>query len=522
MIIQGKSLDGNSVLQADYCVVGSGMGGSATAHKLALAGKDVLLVEAGNTAEVPPDRTAPVTAEHTGRPFGMPITRCIELGGTSNAWHGICTPLEEIDFEQRPWISDTGWPIRRSDLDPFYVEAARLFGHEKLSGLQPNRLPSALQHELRAIEFDHTVLLPKLLEYRTPPFRWKQTLVDLARSDKLRCLLDTTALELVPSENGSHIAHLRAAAPGGMVRIEAKVFVVSAGSLETPRLLLNSRSRHAKGVGNDRDLVGRHLMDHPTGPFSMVHFASMLRAPAYSGLPLAKGERHLMSALILRPERQRSHAVPNHYFLIRPCVGANHVEHDLRMSFLAARGARDFTPRQVAGILTTPNLLYRILVQKCKFPAWYRYGELFYFAEQIPNPESRVSLSHEGRDASGYPVASIHWQPLARDSRSLSDFARAVLSRGLNSKQYRTSPNGFTGEWTEQFTSAAHHLGTARMAADPSKGVVNANLQVFGIDNLYVCDGSVFASSGSANPSLTITALALRLGDHLLSKSARA
>ena len=99
---------------------------------------------------------------------------------------------------------------------------------------------------------------------------------------------------------------------------------------------------------------------------------------------------------------------------------------------------------------------------------------------------------------------------------------RAVLSRGLNSKQYRTSHNGFTGEWMEQFTSAAHHLGTARMAADPSKGVVNANLQVFGIDNLYVCDGSVFASSGSANPSLTITALALRLGDHLLSKSARA
>lgn len=518
MIIQGKSLDANSVLRADYCVVGSGMGGSAAAHKLALAGKDVLLVEAGSTTEVPSNRTAAVTAEHTGRPFGMPVTRCIELGGTSNAWHGICTPLEEIDFERRPWLSETGWPIRRSDLDSFYVEAARLFGHEQLAGLQPTRLPSPIQHALRDIEFDHSILLPKLLEYRTPPFRWKQTLLDHAKSGRLRCLLDTIALELIPSENGAYISHLKAATPCCAVRIDARVFIISAGALETPRLLLNSRSRHSRGIGNDRDLVGRHLMDHPTGPFSMVRFDSPLRAPAYSGLPLAKGERHLMAALTLRPERQRTAAVPNHYFLVRPCVAGDHVEHNLRMSFLAARGVRDFTPRQVAGIVTTPNLLYRILVQKCKVPAWYRYGELFYFAEQIPNPDSRVSLSPKSRDASAYPIASIHWQPLARDRRSLSDFARAVLGRGLNSKQYQTKPNGFDGEWTQQFTSAAHHLGTARMASDPAKGVVNANLQVFGVNNLYLCDGSVFATSGSANPSLTITALALRLGDHLLSK----
>src|SRR5215475_4102846 len=205
MIIKGKSLDGNYVLHADYCVVGSGMGGAATAYKLALAGKDVLLVEAGNTSELPPGCTPAVTAEHTGRAFGIPVSRCIELGGTSNAWHGVCTPLEDIDFEQRPWLGDTGWPIGRRDLDPYYVEAARLFGHEQLTGLQPNHLPSAVQHALEEIEFDHSILLPKLLEYRIPPFRWKHALLDLAASGKLRCLLDAAALELVPSESGTHI-----------------------------------------------------------------------------------------------------------------------------------------------------------------------------------------------------------------------------------------------------------------------------------------------------------------------------
>lgn len=493
------------------------MGGSAAAHKLASAGKDVLLVEAGSATEAPSHRAA-VKAEHTGRSFGIPITRCIELGGTSNAWHGICTPLDDIDFEPRPWLSDSGWPIRRRDLDASYAEAARFFGHDQLSGLQPNRMPSAVQHALRDFEFDHSILLPKLLEYRTPPFSWKKTLLNLAKSGKLNCLLNAVAVELIPSENGSHIESLKAATPGGMIRIQARIFIISAGALETPRLLLNSRSRHPKGIGNSHDLVGRHLMDHLTGPFGMLRFASPLRAPAYSGLPLATGDRRLMAALTLRPERQRAHAVPDSYFVIRPNIAGGHIEQNLRLSFLAARGVRGLTPRQVAAILTTPSLLYRILVKKFNAPVRYRFGELFYFAEQVPNRDSRVSLSPEGRDVFGYPIASIHWQPVVRDFRSLSDFARAVYSRGLNSRQYTSVVNGFSSDWSKQFTSAGHHLGTARMAADPSKGVVNANLQVFGIDNLYLCDGSVFATSGSADPALTITALALRLSDQLLRK----
>lgn len=518
MILQGSSVDNNSTLHADYCIIGSGMGGSATAATLARAGKDVLLVEAGQSEPAPgaPAHQA-IASEHTGRSFGVPLTRCIELGGTSNAWHGICTPLEEIDFEPRPWIQDSGWPIRRTDLDPFYAEAARLFGHERLSGLHPERLPSAIQHALRAIDSDPSVLQPKLLEYRTSPFRWKQTLLDLAHSGKLRCLLNTSALELVPSENGSRIVILKAAAAGRTIRIEANNFIVSAGALETPRLLLNSRSHSPQGVGNDRGLVGRYLMDHPTGPFNMLRFEKTLRALAYSGLPMS-GDRQLMAALTLSPGLQHSAQVPNHYFLVRPSIGPNHVEHNLRLSFLAARGVRDFTPRQVAGILTTPNLLYRILVQRCSFPAYYRYGELFFFAEQMPNPESRIRLSTKSRDAHGYPIASIHWEPCAKDIASLAHFARTVLSRGLQSPQYQITSDNHFDQWTQQYTSAAHHLGTARMADQPCRGVVDRNLQVFGVNNLYVCDGSVFATSGSANPSLTITALALRLADHLLSR----
>src|SRR5215203_6641534 len=98
MLIDARSLERGSVIKARYCVIGSGMGGAAVAQKLAAARQDVLIVEAGGL-ETNAGSAASITADHVGRSFNMPFTRCIELGGTSNQWHGICAPLDELDFE---------------------------------------------------------------------------------------------------------------------------------------------------------------------------------------------------------------------------------------------------------------------------------------------------------------------------------------------------------------------------------------------------------------------------------------
>jgi choline dehydrogenase-like flavoprotein len=520
MIIHGSAVENNSTLRAEYCVVGSGMGGAAVASSLARAGKDVLLIEAGRAQPTSEYGIANVTAEHTGRPFGIPLTRCIELGGTSNAWHGNSNPLDEHDFSPRPWLAADGWPLRREDLNPFYEKAALVLGHDSCSGLEPDLLPTSVRRGINKIKFDSSVLHPKFLEYRKPPHRWKNVLVDLASTGRLRCLLDTCALELLPDESGSRILCLKAGAPGRTLRIEAANYIICAGTLETPRLLLNSRSRSQNGVGNDYGLVGRFLMDHPTGPFSMLRFRFPLRALAYSDLCLPGGVRYFRAALTLRPELQQTVGTSNHYFMIRPCIGSRHVDDSLRLSFLSARSFRDLTTRQMIGILGTPNLLYRILIARCGLPAVYRYGELFFMAEQLPNPDSRVSLSRGSRDAFGYPIASIHWKPAVNDFSSLEEFTRTAFGKGLQSRQYRMAHEGTMEEWIKNFTSAAHHLGTARMASSSTHGVVNSQLQVFGVRNLYICDGSVFSTAGSANPSLTITALGIRLADHLLGISA--
>jgi choline dehydrogenase-like flavoprotein len=516
MIVHGGEVENGAILRAQYCVIGSGMGGATVASMLSRAGKDVLLVEAGGSerSSSPP----PVVAEITGRPFGIPLTRCIELGGTSNAWHGNSNPLDPHDFLPRPWLDTEGWPFSRQDLESFYDQAALLLGNGSCSGLTPGLLPAAVHRGLERIDFNSSILHHKFLEYRKPPHRWKTTLLELARSGRLRCLLETCALELVPNEYGSRVMRLKAGAAGRSFSIEAGTFIVAAGALETPRLLLNSHSRHPQGLGNHHDQVGRCLMDHPTGPCSMIRFQRLLRASVYSDHALPGGERYVRAALTLRPELQQSLQTSNHYFMIRPCIGSRHVRGDLRLSFLAARSFRDLNARQLGGIVSSPNLLYRILVSRFRVPAIYRYGELFFMAEQLPNPQSRITLSSTRKDDFGYPVASIHWSPTSTDFKSLENFVSTAFGSGLSSRRYRMAREGTIQEWIDSFTSAAHHLGTARMAAAPSQGVVSPNLQVFGTDNLFVCDGSVFPTAGSANPSLTITALGVRLADHLLHK----
>ena len=109
-------------LTAEICIVGTGMGGTSVAKRLVEAKADVLLVEAGGDRR---DRSkaALVQYQPAGMSFGLPLTRVMEIGGGTNAWHGICAPLIFIDFEHRDWIPRSGWPISRNDLERYYSEA---------------------------------------------------------------------------------------------------------------------------------------------------------------------------------------------------------------------------------------------------------------------------------------------------------------------------------------------------------------------------------------------------------------
>jgi choline dehydrogenase-like flavoprotein len=139
-------------------------------------------------------------------------------------------------------------------------------------------------------------------------------------------------------------------------------------------------------------------------------------------------------------------------------------------------------------------------------------------AEQSPNPDSRVVLGTE-RDPLGLRRANLDWRLSALDKRSvrtLLELTGQELGRmGLGRLQMEEWIAQDDNVWSDDIQGHYHHMGTTRMASDPSQGVVDANCQVFGTANLHIAGSSVFVTGGCANPTLSLTALALRLADRL-------
>jgi choline dehydrogenase-like flavoprotein len=131
-------------------------------------------------------------------------------------------------------------------------------------------------------------------------------------------------------------------------------------------------------------------------------------------------------------------------------------------------------------------------------------------AEQSPNPESRLVLQRE-RDALGTPKVRLQWRLAALDTESVhrsTELVARELGRSLQGRgrvKVSVHPIGLPD----------HHMGTTRMHDDPRRGVVDAQCRVHGLSNLYVAGSSVFPTGGTANPTLTLLQMALRLADHL-------
>ena len=143
------------------------------------------------------------------------------------------------------------------------------------------------------------------------------------------------------------------------------------------------------------------------------------------------------------------------------------------------------------------------------------------FSEQTPNADSRVTLAPD-LDAFGQRRVSVDWRLDALTGRTMAaftrlvgrEFARLGLGR-LESESWLEAAELDSGPPRPSVVDSFHPAGTTRMASEPSRGVVDADCQVFGVHGLYVAGSAVFPTSGAANPTLTITAMALRLAERL-------
>ena len=475
-----------STLSADVCIAGAGAAGITMALRLRDRGCSVLLLESGGfTRDTQTDRLAQGAISGI-KAFTLDQHRARVLGGSTSLWSGWCMPLSSEDFELREWIPHSGWPIRYADVVPYYRRAQKLL---QLGAFEYD--PATLAIDRALLTTGARRLATAVFQY-SPPTHFGLVYRDqLAEAAKVHVLLHANVTAVVLEPGGRNVERFNVAVLSGpRFRVEARVFVLATGGVENARLLLSS------DIGNSADLVGRFFMEHPQYYQSVVWVRGLdpLDERFYrlhrEEIEDEDGHRRsieLRGALTLTKDVLASERLPDFSAVVVDPPGET-----LGTGAIQTRTVRSLLRRNPAQVIR------RLEIR----------------TEQTPDPENRVTLADE-EDALGMRRAHLRWQIRQED---LVAYKRAltILAAELGQLGGRVwAPADDRGRFAGAVLGGGHHMGTTRMAAVSTQGVVDADCRVFGIDNLYVAGSSVFTTGSRANPTLTIVALAARLADRL-------
>lgn len=490
-------------LSADVVIIGAGAAGITLAQALQGRNAEVLLIDGGGL-EVSADAQRLFETTSIGAPVSPDAYRYRVFGGSTVAWTGRCAPLDPIDLAQRDWVPDSGWPIGYDDLVDHYDRAAAIVGLQGAWSTDPDWF-----RELWSLDGRPDAVEPFLWRLnstkRNSFLHFGKAFHDRfkAASD-LRVLLEADLVGIDPTPDGGAIAGARLRARDGRtLRVRARTWILCCGGIENARLLLNFAEQEPAAFDAVAPSIGRWFMQHPRSRTATVQAtwrqADMLQRRFNL---FRRTGRHYESGFVLAEKTQRGEELLNASAVLRYEGSPIHrktwgLHPPRRAPERIARFAAGWQPR-----LYAPDISLHVDI------------------EQVPDRESRVLLRPE-RDAIGLQKAALDWRINAIDRRTTAFLTEAVATwiERLGMGRVEAIPDlrqtgGLTGE---HMLESYHHLGATRMSASPETGVVNPDLKVHGLANLYVCGGSVLPTGGHANPTLTIVALALRLANHLSS-----
>lgn len=550
--------DGGAVIHTGLAIVGAGPIGLAIAHRCAKAGIDVLLLESGcEQQDAEHESLNEVVADYIGdsdartafhgpqaplwnaqaQAYGV---RCRGLGGSTQAWAGKSAPFDPIDFAQREWVENSGWPIAMEELASYIDEAGEILG---LSPLGPE--PSFSSAGLRSF---HWQFARSRLD-RLDIMRFGRDFAQRV-GDRANCLLDATVVGMDFDEAEGRITGLEVASLAGIrLKVRPQQVVLAASAIENARLLLSSPSGRAGAALNRHDVVGRYLIDHAGTGIGRIAAADAVKLSRIFGFRsvIHAGRSHMFQhGLALDPAAQcrlgtlngavwfaQDRAPDNPWDALERLLRrksepiAGDIASVVRGSGLVLRGAAaralaspwmpDMVRRAVveAALRIAPNTV-AVEFQTGGLPHKLSGLSLEAIVETAPRRDNRIVLADK-LDTFGQRLPHAHWQPGDVEHRTLRALAQAV-SQGFAAQDW---PTPDFEQWvsepamTPPLIDCAHMMGTTRMAREPRLGVVDTDCRVHGASNLFMAGGSVFPTGGHANPTWMYLAMALRLADRI-------
>ncbi|HEV2970671.1 MAG TPA: GMC family oxidoreductase [Pirellulales bacterium] len=504
----------------DVLIVGAGACGSLMAKELSDRELSVVVLEAGkrfapgdlanseaNGAKILWTEPRAVAGKHAVAPKAG-----VGVGGGTLAWLGVMPRFHPADF--RTYSTEgvaADWPIGYDDLRPYYAKVEREFGVAGECGPfapEPYELPMP-PHRMNW----HAQLLARgARQLGAKPFAPPIAINSTAYDDRPACIYCGWCGSGCPTgakatASGTYLA--KAERLGARVvseafvhrieydrakgrisgvsyfdaerreqRVNARLVVIAAHALETPRiLLLSANPTFPDGLANSSGQVGRYLMSHPTwqvfGTFDEP-------VNAFKGMQM--GHVMVQDFYGPRPENVYARGFILLSYMMTPVTYAN-----LSGSFYGAE-------------------FKQFLRDYAHTAAWWAH------AEGLPQADNRITLDPDVRDARGLPVARVTYEWCDNDLK-LAAAARdkaAEMMSASGARQVRIGLN-----------YGAHAMGTCRMGSDRQSSVVNEFCQSHDIANLFICDTSVFVTSAGVNPTLTALAIASRSADHIAAVARR-
>lgn len=514
--------EGSAASHYDVIIIGTGAGGGTLAWRLAPSGRKILLIERGTW--IPREkqnwdshavvvegryncgetwRDAHGTAFEPGTHYAV--------GGNTKFYGAALIRMRESDFGQVDHAGGVSpaWPIRYSDLEPYYTRAEYLYHVHGERGADPTEPPSSAPYRYPAVSSE-----PRIAEIREGmqkqglrPFPMPVGIMldesNPRSSACIRCntcdgfpclvgakadaqvvcvdpalqhgnvsLLDcATVLRLETSASGREVTGVVVERDGRLETYRGSIVVSSCGAINSAALMLRSANgKHPAGLANGSGQVGRNYMAH-------------------------------LNSMFLAISRHRNDTRFN------KTLGLNDFYHagdgrDFPLGHISLIGAIDANVLRAGAPAIAPTKTLELMADYA-VPFWMT-------SEDLPDPHNRVSLGEDGSVVLSYTPNN------EKAHRQLGRELKRIL-RAIEFEEHLIPLQAYI-PGRIPLAGVAHQNGTLRFGEDPATSVLDLDCRTHEIDNLYVVDGSFFPSSSAVNPALTIMANALRVGDHLLDR----